>query len=314
MQKEEGFKKILVPTDGSLPSIIAQELTVFIAKKFNSKVTVFHVVSHELMNPRLYQYFPEIEKDYPLGISSGEISIARNIPTPPSASSLPPAVATEITNSYHQRGEEILDGAEALFKEENIPVDKKLIEHHDPADTILKEAKKGNYDLIVMGNAGEKEKEPHLGSVAAKVSHHAETPVLIARGNRQISKILVPVDGSEKAEKSLKYASAIAKKTDAQMTLLYVQESGIFKLRPEVSKKIGTNILSKAAEQAKGVKLDQKLESGDPAQVITETANKENYDIIVMGARGHSMMEHFRLGSVSNHVIHYAKDSVLITK
>jgi len=51
-------------------------------------------------------------------------------------------------------------------------------------------------------------------------------------------KILVPVDGSENSEKALQYAVVLARKTNAEMTLLYVQESSLFRLRPEVSKEI----------------------------------------------------------------------------
>lgn len=52
MQSEQIFKKILVPTDGSLPSLVAQELTAFMAKKLSSKVTVINIVAHELMIPQ----------------------------------------------------------------------------------------------------------------------------------------------------------------------------------------------------------------------------------------------------------------------
>ncbi len=52
-----------------------------------------------------------------------------------------------------------------------------------------------------MGNTGEEERDQHLGSVAKKVATTAEIPVLITRDKIQISRILVPVDGSEKSGK-----------------------------------------------------------------------------------------------------------------
>lgn len=42
------LRKILVPVDGSHLCIHAEELVAAIAKSFKSKVTVIHVVSHEL--------------------------------------------------------------------------------------------------------------------------------------------------------------------------------------------------------------------------------------------------------------------------
>lgn len=305
MQSEQFFKKILVATDGSFPSLIALELTAFVAKKLKSKVTVLHVVAHEFMRPHVKGLLTQWRA------SDRMVPYVERVPIGGDVSH-PEAVGREITNWYHQKGEKAIAEAIALFKEEDIPVDQKLIEHADPAETILKEAEKGNYNLIVMGYGGEEEQEPHLGSVAKKVSRHAQTPVLIAREKRHISKILVPVDGSENAEKALQHAVLLAKKTDAKMTLLYVQESGLFKLRPKVTKEIGARILSNAANQIKGIKVDQKLESGDPAKIITQIARKEDYDLIVMGSRGLGAIGRFLLGSVSDHVIHYINHSVLI--
>jgi len=311
MQSEGIFKKILVPTDGSSPSMIAQELTAFIAKIFKSKVTVIHIVAHELMHPQLQKFLAESEEYVPITPSDQGVMMER-VPMP--AATSPLVVYREISDLYRQRGEEVLKDSVAIFKKEGIPVDEKLIELADPAETIINETERGNYDLIVIGHSGEEEQEPHLGSVAKKVSQHVKIPVLIAREKRQVSKILVPVDGSENSEKALQYAALLTKKTNAEMTLLYVQESGLFKLRPEVSKKIGARILSEAADQIKGIKLDRKLESGDPARTITQTASEENYDLIVMGSKGHSAVAQLLLGSVTDHVIHYANRSVLIIK
>lgn len=213
MQSEQVFKKILVPVDGSVPSLIAQELTAFMAKKLDSKVTVLHVVAHEFMTPQIQKFFAPTDEVVPIGLPPpGQTTpILERAPTPPTTS-LSAEVANEITDWYHQKGEEVLADASGLFKEEGIPVDQKLVQHVDPAEAIIKEAQKGNYDLIVMGASGEKEREPHLGSVAKKVSNHAPTPVLIAREKRQVSRMLVPVDGSKTAEKALKYAVALAKK------------------------------------------------------------------------------------------------------
>ena len=156
MQSDQGFKKILVPTDGSLPSLVAQELTAFMAKKLDSKVTVLHIVSHEPLT------HVERHRHAPHGF--GQFPVETHVPESP-ASSLSESVASEITNWYHQKGLKAVADAVALFKEEGIPVDQELVQHVDPAETIIKEAQKGNYDVIVMGHSGEKEQEPHLSLI-----------------------------------------------------------------------------------------------------------------------------------------------------
>ena len=285
MKGESYFKKILVPVDGSHPCLHAEELAAAIAKNFKSKVTVIHVVSHELMHPRLESRYQ-----------------------------VPPSVRTEITNWFSQAGRKILWEAEALFKED-IEVDAKIVEYGHPAETILRVAKDEEYDLVVMGNRGETEAEvSSLGSIAGKVSRHAECPVLIVKQKTKLSKILVAVDGSESAEKALEYAVQLAEKHKAKVTLLSVGESKLFGFKPEVVREVGERVLSDAAAKVKGLKLKTQLEFGNPAETIIEVAEKGNYDLAVVGNRGLSSVKRFLLGSVSDDVSHHAKCSVLIAR
>ena len=286
MKSESYFKKILVPVDGSHSCLHAEELAAAIAKDFESKVTVIHVVSHELLHAGLELRYR-----------------------------VPPSVRTEITNWLLQTGKKIVWDAEALFKEEGVEVDVRVIEYEDPAETVIRVAKDEEYDLIVMGNRGETEVEVFsLGSMAEKVFRHAECPVLIVKQKTKLSKILVAVDGSESAEKALEYAFQLAKKHKAKVTLLNVGESKLFGFKPEVAREVGEHILSDAAAKVKGLKLNTQLEFGNPAETIIEVAEKGNYDFIVVGSRGISSVKRFFLGSVSDDISHHAKCSVLIVR
>ena len=53
MTKKNYFKNILVPVDGSTSCFYAKQLAASIAKIFQSKVKVIHVVSHDFMHPEL---------------------------------------------------------------------------------------------------------------------------------------------------------------------------------------------------------------------------------------------------------------------
>ena len=291
MRSEGIFKKILVPTDGSHPSVIAQQLSALIADKFHSEATVLHVVSPGLVRLGLGETLVEISEPTQLGVRF-----------------------TRERERAYKEGKKSISEAAALFKQKGIAVEERLVENADPAETIIEEAEKGDYDLIIMGQSGKEEKEPHLGSMVEKVSQHARAPVLIARERSSVSRILVPIDGSENAGKALEYAVAIAKKTNAKITLLYVLERSLFKPKSEESRKIGALILSKAADEVKEIELHQKFESGNPAKIITQMADKGDYDLIVMGSKGQGARMRFWLGSVSSHVIHYANRSVLIVR
>ena len=286
MKGEYYFKKILVPVDGSHSCLHAEELVATIGKNFKSKVTVIHVVSHELLHAGLELRYR-----------------------------VPPSVRTEITNWLLQTGKKIVWEAEALFKEEGIEVDARVIEYEDPAETVLRVAKDEEYDLVVIGNRGETEVEVFsLGSMAEKVSRHAECPVLIVKQKTRLSKILVAVDGSESAEKALEYAVQLAKKHKAKVTLLNVGESKLFGFKPKVVREVGERVLSDAATKVKGLEVNTQLEFGNPAETIIEVAEKGNYDLIVVGSRGLSSVKRFFLGSVSDDVSHHAKRSVLIVR
>ena len=242
MSDEQIFQKVLLAVDGSLPSVVAKELTVFIAKKLGSRVTVLNVMSHEFMSFQPKKYGSVLDSYVPLGTggSHGPEEDTSRVP----ASGVQEALSKEITTSYVQRGSEVIEDAAALFKEEGVSVDQKLLEHADPAESITREAENGKYDLVVVGYSGEEEKEPHLGSVAKKTALYAKTSVLVAREKTRISRMLVPVDGSEHSKKVVHYAAVLAGKLGAEVTLLSVHEGN---LPPEVMKETGKKILSEAA-------------------------------------------------------------------
>ncbi len=315
MKKIGSFENILVPVDDSVPCLVAQEMAMMIAKKFGSKVMILHVVSHELMNTELTSLVSEekVQEFAPSEVARGEYSMPRQIPLP-TGSPRQERMTAEISNWYHQKGDEIVKEAVNLFKTQGIQVEHKVIDHQDVADSILRETEDGSYDLIVMGRSGEKKKSSQLGGTAQKVSRHAKIPVLIATERSTISRILVPVDASESSNKAARLAGDLAKQYRAKMTLLHVQESGIFSVRPDMAKELGDLVLSRASSEISDTSFDRRMESGNPAKVVSELAEKDDYDLIIMGHKGHSSARRFLLGSVCDHVLHYANRSVLLVK
>jgi nucleotide-binding universal stress UspA family protein len=317
----EVFKKILFLTDGSDPALSAQELAILLAKKLGSAVTVFHVVTHELMRPGLKEFLmqgrgiPESADAESGVVAKSEMAFETETPTSPGAH-YSERIEDELTGVYRQQGEDIAADAALTFKEEGVHAEQKVVERKSVVEAVMEEVDGEDHDLIVMGRNGQKEKESHLGSVAEKVSRHSAIPVLVAgeKATKSISKVLVPLDGSKSSENALICADALSKKLNAALTVLHVQESHIFDLRPEVTRAIGKGILAGAAEKLKETSLEQKLESGDPAKKISEIAEKEGFDIIVMGSKGDSSTDRSALGSVSSHVLHYTTLPVLIVK
>jgi nucleotide-binding universal stress UspA family protein len=280
------FRKLLVPVDGSHSCLRAKELAVSIAKKFGSKVTVVHVISHDFMHPELKSHYQ-----------------------------LPPLILQELDKSYTKAGRKVIRAAEELFREEGIEVKTELIRHEDPAEKILQMIKEFKYDSVIMGNISETQAERYsLGSVAEKISIYAKCPVLIVKRKTNVKKLLVAVDGSKQADKALSYAVQMGQHYKAKLTLLNVEETELFRLEPKVTREVGERILSDAATKIKEVEYAIRLELGHPAQTILKIAKQEDYDLIVLGSRGISSVRRFLLGSVSADVSMHAQRSVLIVR
>src|SRR5439155_24367875 len=69
------------------------------------------------------------------------------------------------------------------------------------------------------------------------------------------------------------------------------------------------------AEEA-GIRVRSVLQEGigSPVRTITEYADKERIDLIVIGTRGLVGFKRVILGSVANGVVHYANCSVLVAR
>ncbi len=140
-----------------------------------------------------------------------------------------------------------------------------------------------------------------------------------------IKNILVPVDGSEISNKALDYASEIGKKFGAEVTVLHVYELPIpitgFEYSAEILanideelKKHAQKILDNSANKIEhnGLTVKKLMLVGNQGYLIVDTAEKNKFDLIIMGSRGLGFTKGFLLGSVSNYVIHHTKHSVLL--
>ena len=138
------FEKILVPLYGSENSFHALEKAVQMAKKFDSKMSLISVYS---------------------------ISAFR----------LTPSQVFESMIELRKSGEAILEEGKKIAKSQGLLVETILKDGH-AVEEIVKMARDGNFDLIVIGAKGiSKFKEILLGSVSHGVTAHASCPVLIVK-------------------------------------------------------------------------------------------------------------------------------------
>ena len=134
-----------------------------------------------------------------------------------------------------------------------------------------------------------------------------------------VKKILVPLDGSACSRRALEMALSLAKDKDIAITGMHVIRIPMVftnkikkQMRLNAAKIIaGASSLSKKHQ----VQFKAKISSnGYAGKEITQFAQDNRFDLIVMGSRGpHPIAEMF-LGSVANYVVTKSKIPVLIVK
>lgn len=144
-----------------------------------------------------------------------------------------------------------------------------------------------------------------------------------------INRILVPLDGSEYADKALDYAIELAKKFSSEILLVHVLPStasirrgsevistSLYRNSKKRLEEDAHRILTSSEARARdaGVSVVTKLDYGDPADRIIDIAKEDDMDLIVIADRGLGAVARFFLGSVSDKVSHHAACHVLIFK
>ena len=137
-----------------------------------------------------------------------------------------------------------------------------------------------------------------------------------------IKKILVPLDGSKNSFRGLDEAIYLARQCHATITGLYVVTlvlpskdtpvSPIEKLLLDEASKFMQKAKTRAAKN--GIAFKDKVVYGDEGPKIVNFAKNNNFDIIIIGARGRSVVKEIFLGSTSNYVLHKSPMPIMVVK
>jgi nucleotide-binding universal stress UspA family protein len=207
-----------------------------------------------------------------------------------------------------------------------------------PADAIVLYAEEKDVDLILMSSHGRTGSSRWVyGSVAEKVLHHAPCATCIIRSHVSVDmfqnrKILVPLDGSELAERALEPALSIAGAVDSDVVMLRIiseREAMPESLTPdgvELSKDVPTAGASERSE-AEGylqkiyahtpnghLFFDVQSSEGDVADTIVSYADTHQIDLIIMSSHGRSGIGRWIHGSVAEKVLRGANCATMIIR
>jgi nucleotide-binding universal stress UspA family protein len=202
----------------------------------------------------------------------------------------------------------------------------------EPEETIAQLAREVDAGLIICGTHGRTGvRRFFMGSVAERLSRLAHKNVLVARGaagDGRFHKILVATDFAKAAERALDSALHVAA-PDAEIHVVnawtYPVGSWGLSALGDRTGALGTlrsALTQAAAEQgarleaaqaAAGRPITFRLVHGAAADVVTELAAAEGFDLVAVGTHGHRGIRRIVLGSVAEAIIRHAPCSVLIS-
>lgn len=201
-----------------------------------------------------------------------------------------------------------------------------------PEQTIAKAATLNNVDLIAMTTHGRGGlSRLLLGSVAENLVRQAPAPVLLVRGQPSwsrggITKILVPLDGSELSAEILPVVERLAGPLDLSIALLHVVEplsrSAMAEAAPLVEEVIAfrqsdaEGYLAKVADslKTKGLRIRHSVRVGTVVDMIQEYAREEGSGLIAMTTHGRTGLGRLFFGSVAERVLRASPVPVLLWK
>jgi len=213
----------------------------------------------------------------------------------------------------------------------------------DPGHEILQYLEENDVSLVVMATHGRSGmKRWIMGSIATKVHRCSNTPIRLVRSlsseetaiqDWPEKRILVLLDGSERAEQVLPYVAEHAKMSDAEVTLLRVCEAPLISANyPEAIMPLSWDeyvqrVTSRQRERCSAYFEDvgRRLESiglnvnceclfGSPAEAIISYVRDNRFNLVAMTSHVRPAGGHWPIGGVADKVIHGTSSPVLLVR
>ena len=215
------------------------------------------------------------------------------------------------------------------------------VTHGNAAETIIAAAAADPDTLIAMATHGRSGLDRWLmGSVTEKVLRGASNPLVVVRVHDQkapawematLKRLVVPLDGSDLAERIIPHVEVLAKRLDLEVVLLGVYGSPMGAATPGEGfynpAQLGAFIAELRAEtvgylaaktdemKSKGAKnVSYVAKEGLEAEEIVSLAGEKPDTLIAMCTHGRSGVKRWVLGSVTEKVVRHCGVPVLVVR
>jgi nucleotide-binding universal stress UspA family protein len=270
---------ILACTDGSVYSNSVYDHSAWAARRLQARVRVLH-----MLDPR---------RDRPL---NADLSGAIGVDAQKKLTEELVALEEAKGRVAQTKAQAILTSARARLNENGITEVATEARHGTLAESI--EALEAGADLVVIGKRGESADfaKLHLGANLERVIRSCHHPVLVtSRAFKPMERMLIAYDGGPSARKAVEYAASQPLLRGLQCHLLTVGP-------PNAALDSG---LAQARETLVGAGYTVQADHlpGHAEEVIAQTVKREQTDLLVMGAYGHSRIRQFIVGSTTTTMV-----------
>ena len=191
--------------------------------------------------------------------------------------------------------------------------------------------KSAGIDLVVTTTRGKSgEKHWMSGGVSSKLMMKLDIPVYLVQGDQPTDmgwkpeRMLVALDGSIASERVLPYARTLGQAYGSELTLISVPQipetdnyrapaDVVEQLRAEAEAKMKDFLEAVARSLEKdGLKVSIMVKGSRPAMTIVETAEEENYGLILLTSNGRGTFDRMIMGADSERVVGSTNRCVLM--
>lgn len=205
------------------------------------------------------------------------------------------------------RGRAILEDAQALLEKAGVTEITTRLRHGDIVEAVADV--EGEARVIVIGKRGEAADfaKGHLGSNLERIVRASHKPVFVAsRAFKPVRQVLVAYDGGASAMKAIDH---IARSPLFQGLGVHVVTVGT--ATPEVTRGLAD---AGAMLQVAGIEAETSVLPGQPESVLAKLVEEGRFDMLVMGAYGHSRIRSLIIGSTTTAMIRACKVPVVLMR
>jgi nucleotide-binding universal stress UspA family protein len=281
--------KILAFVDGSLYSASVCDHAAWIAARTGAPVEVLHVLGRREASDR-----------HDL---SGAVGLGARTALLEELAELDAQRARLVT----QRGRAILEDAHAILTKAGVAEITTRLRHGDIVETVA-DLEPGA-SMILIGKRGEAADfaKGHLGSNLERIIRATHKPVFVAaRAFKPVARVLIAHDGGVSAMKAVEHVAR-----DALFSGLAVDVVAVGADTPETRKRLDD---ARALLKAAGLAGDPRIVPGQPETALGALVDSDGYDLLVMGAYGHSRIRHLIIGSTTSEMIRSCKVPVVLVR